>query len=76
MVSLLYVHAKRAGWKIRLQPKSVILKMKTIQIKNKKKPCTAISTTEMVRSVQGDRLGGLVVKASPSRAEDPGSNPA
>ena len=24
----------------------------------------------------GDRLGGLVVKASASRAEDPGSNPS
>ena len=28
MVSILYVHAKRTGWKIRPRPKAVILKIK------------------------------------------------
>ena len=31
MVSLLYVHAKRIGWKIKPRPETVILKMKMIQ---------------------------------------------
>ena len=31
LVSLLYVHVKRTGGKIRPRPKTVILKMKTIQ---------------------------------------------
>ena len=31
MVSLLYVHARRTGWKIRPRPKTVILKIKMIQ---------------------------------------------
>ena len=34
MVSLLYVHAKRTGRKIRPWPKPVILKIKMIQILN------------------------------------------
>ena len=28
MVSILYVHAKRTGWKIRPRPKTVIVKIK------------------------------------------------
>ena len=32
MVSLLYVHAKRTGWKIRPWPETVILKIKMIQM--------------------------------------------
>ena len=31
MVSILYVHAKKTGWKIRPRPKTVILKIKSIQ---------------------------------------------
>ena len=32
MVSLLYVHAKRTGWKIRLWPKIVNLKIKMVEM--------------------------------------------
>ena len=34
MVSLLYVHAKRTGWKIRTWRKTVIIKIKMIQMKS------------------------------------------
>ena len=34
MVSSLYVHGKRTGWKIRPWPKTVILKIKMIQMKS------------------------------------------
>ena len=32
MVSLLYVHAKRTGWKIRPRPETVIFKIKMIRM--------------------------------------------
>ena len=39
MVSLLFVHAKRIGWKIRPRPKIVILKIKIIQMTRPPWPC-------------------------------------
>ena len=44
----MYVHAKRTGWKIRPRPKTVILKIKMIQMSNPNKD-TVLSSCVLMR---------------------------